>query len=339
MPCFVASSSSLRLFKTDLRVSLLSATRGLCLILVLCLPLSWLRVTFVLNTLIALKELFWIDMLSLDRHAPIQRRRLKSNPIPWLTPEIKKLMQVRDWHKKHAIKHNSSAYWELYKKLRHKVNSELRGQKSNYFMGKIKEHSQSNDIKGSWSLINSLLGRNKKMTNVTELIVDDVSIIDDRSIAESMNEYFISIGTKLADEIDSNSDYQNDDVTYANEFLESDSSSTNLFHFRTISVTSVALRLSKPLASKSTGMDNIPAKVLRITANIIAPSLTYIFNISLQSGIYVDDWKLAKIIPIYKSEDRKKCENYRPISILPVISKVYLLSFVETPRKFIIASQ
>ena len=70
-------------------------------------------------------------------------------------------------------------------------------------------------------------------------------------------------------------------------------------------------------------MDNIPAKVLKITANVIAPSLTYIFNASLESGIYVDSWKLAKIIPIYKSEDRKKCENYRSISILPVISKVF----------------
>ena len=89
----------------------------------------------------------WKDLFlqALDRHAPIQRRRLKSNPIPWLTPEIKKLMQVRDWHKKHAIKHNSSAHWELYKKLRNKVNSELRSQKSNYFIGKIKERSQSND--------------------------------------------------------------------------------------------------------------------------------------------------------------------------------------------------
>ena len=52
-------SFSLRLFKTDLLVSLLSATHGQCLIVVLCLPLSWLRVTFVLNTLIALKELFF----------------------------------------------------------------------------------------------------------------------------------------------------------------------------------------------------------------------------------------------------------------------------------------
>ena len=267
----------------------------------------------------------WKDLFlqALDRHAPIQRKRLKSNPIPWITPEIKKLMQARDWHKKRAIKHNSSVYWAQYKKLRNKVNTELPSQKSNYFIGKIKDRSQSNDVKGSWSLINSLLGRNKNKTNVTELIVDNVSIFDDRSIAESMNEYFISIGTKLADKIDSNSVYQNDDLTYAIESLETDSFSTILFHFRTISVNSVALRLSKLLASKSTGMDNIPAKVLKITANIIAPSLTYIFNISLESGIYVDDWKLAKVIPIYKSEDRKKCENYRPISILPVISKVF----------------
>ena len=51
-------SSSLRLFKTDLLVSLLSATHGQCLILVLCLPSGWLRVTFVLNTLIALRVIF-----------------------------------------------------------------------------------------------------------------------------------------------------------------------------------------------------------------------------------------------------------------------------------------
>ena len=97
---------------------------------------------------------------------------------------------MRDWYKKHAIKHNSSAHWNyIYKKLRGKVNTELRSQKFNYFIGKIKKRSQSNDVKGSWSLINSLLGKNKKMTNFTEFIVDDVSIFDDRSIAESMNEY------------------------------------------------------------------------------------------------------------------------------------------------------
>ena len=121
-------------------------------------------------------------------------------------------------------------------------------------------HTRSNNplLQGDPPTSDSL-GRYKNKTNATELIVDDVNIFDDRSIAESMNKYFISIGTNLADEIDSTSDYQNNDLTYANEFLETDSFSTNLFHFRTISVNSVALRQSKLLASKSTGMDNIPA--------------------------------------------------------------------------------
>jgi hypothetical protein len=74
--------------------------------------------------------------------------------------------------------------------------------------------------------------------------------------------------------------------------------------------------------NKSTGLDKIPAKILKLASDIIAPSLTFIFNLSLATGIYVDDWKRARVTPFYKSEDKKKFENYRPISILPIISKV-----------------
>ena len=66
-------------------------------------------------------------------------------------------------------------------------------------------------------------------------------------------------------------------------------------------------------------MDNLPAKILKISSYLIAPSLTAIFNMSPKSGIYIDEWKMARVIPIYKSENRRKCENYRPISILPII--------------------
>ena len=72
--------------------------------------------------------------------------------------------------------------------------------------------------------------------------------------------------------------------------------------------------------SKATGVGVIPAKILKLFSNIVSP-LTYIFNLSISTGIFVDDWK--KVIPIYKSEDRKKCENNRPISVLPIISKVF----------------
>ena len=75
--------------------------------------------------------------------------------------------------------------------------------------------------------------------------------------------------------------------------------------------------------SKSTGIDNLPAKILKLSADLIVPSLTYIFNLSLKCGEFVDEWKKARVTPIYKPGDKTKCENYRPISILPIVSKVF----------------
>ena len=81
--------------------------------------------------------------------------------------------------------------------------------------------------------------------------------------------------------------------------------------------------MSKLKLSKSTGVYNIPARVLKLSAEIITPSLTWIFNFSIKTGIYIDEWKKAWVLPISKSDDRQKCENYRPVSILPIINKIF----------------
>ena len=74
---------------------------------------------------------------------------------------------------------------------------------------------------------------------------------------------------------------------------------------------------------KSNGIYKILDKVLKISADIIAPSLTKIFKLSLPTSIFIGDWELARVQPMYKS-DRNKCENYRPISsVLPVVSKFF----------------
>ena len=85
-------------------------------------------------------------------------------------------------------------------------------------------------------------------------------------------------------------------------------------------------------------MDSIPARVLKISAEIISPSLTWIFNLCIKTGVYIDDWKKAWVVPIFKSEDRKKCENYRPISILPIISKIFERSVFNQLYEFLNAN-
>ena len=94
------------------------------------------------------------------------------------------------------------------------------------------------------------------------------------------------------------------------------------FHFCPIEIDNVYSTLRNLKANKSTGLDKIPAKILNIFAEIIPLFLTYSFNLSLLSGIYINEWKRARVTLIYQSEDNQS-ENYRQISILPIVSKVF----------------
>ena len=75
-------------------------------------------------------------------------------------------------------------------------------------------------------------------------------------------------------------------------------------------------------SNKATEPDRIPCRLLKETAQQIAPSLTQLHNLSLRLGVVPDEWKLAKIIPVHKKGEKQHVENYRPISLLSVLSKV-----------------
>ena len=74
--------------------------------------------------------------------------------------------------------------------------------------------------------------------------------------------------------------------------------------------------------NKATGPDEIPAKLLKETASIIAPSLCKLFNKSLRLGTVPEEWKLANVVPVFKKGSKDYTENYRPISLSSIVSKV-----------------
>ena len=106
----------------------------------------------------------------------------------------------------------------------------------------------------------------------------------------------MNIGPKLSAELDHDTLDLSDNLG---------TSPVTLFSLSEISEYEVFLLLSNLKTSKSTGMDSIPARVLKISAEIISPSLTWIFNLCIKTGVYIDDWKKAWVVPIFKSEDRK----------------------------------
>ena len=73
----------------------------------------------------------------------------------------------------------------------------------------------------------------------------------------------------------------------------------------------------------STGYDNISSKWLKYIGDIVSVPLSIIVNQSLCTGIFPDKFKIAKVIPLYKKQDEKIFWNYRPISLLSYVSKVF----------------
>ena len=91
----------------------------------------------------------------------------------------------------------------------------------------------------------------------------------------------------------------------------------------TLNESTVLAALKGLKVGKATGPDEIPAKLLKETASVIASSLCKIFNKSLQLGSLPSDWKLANVVPVHKKGAKDHVENYRPISLLPIVSKVF----------------
>ena len=81
--------------------------------------------------------------------------------------------------------------------------------------------------------------------------------------------------------------------------------------------------LTKIDEKKSVGLDNIPNRLLKIAADVVAPSLTAIFTGSINTEIFPQEWKESRVSPVYKSGARNDPSNYRPISVIPVIAKIF----------------
>ena len=256
----------------------------------------------------------WKNMLinCIDKHAPPRTKRVGKKKSPWITSELKKNMRKRDILKKKAKQTGDPLIWQQYKCLRNSTNNAIKKVKTRYFSDNLAINKK--DPKTTWKLINELNSRNvSSHKSISNIKVGEESINTPKEIAETFNHHFASVGEKLAFDIPLSAVEPDVYVVPAE----------TTFSIKSPNINAVYRKLKTLNIGKAAGLDRIPCKLLKIAAEVVAPSLTQIFDKIICTSIFPNEWKLARVTPIYKKGKKDDMDNYRPISVISVVAKIF----------------
>ena len=246
-------------------------------------------------------------------------------------------MHSRDYHLKKARLNNTQQDWSTYKRLRNTVTYSLKRSKANYYRTLLNESCDQPKL--FWKNIKKVFSTKSgnKETSSTMKIGD--TITNDKSlIANGFCNYFTNVAKSLLNKV--TTVYNRTWKVYDNEHMVNNINLKNSrFEFSNVSVSSIENQLKVIKTKKAAGPDNITATMIKDVSRELAYPLCFLINLSLQKGIFPSVEKVAKVTPIYKAEEKTLFDNYRPISVLNIVSKVIekviymqLIHYLETNK-------
>ena len=235
-------------------------------------------------------------------HAPLKKANIKHKAYkPWITSGLMNSMKVRDkLYKKWLITRNY-VFLNKYKLYRNKIaniNKIYRDRFYNDILSKL------DNTKKMWDNINLLINKKRPSSHIEKLLMDNKQYEQPLSISNCLNNFFCNVPSILASKLPKSN------KSLPLIFLRN----KNNFDFH-VSEIEIILLLENLDSNKSFGCDKIHPLLLPTAAFQIYHPLTFIFNLSINQGIFPDSMKLAKVVPIFKQGSRFMCNNYRPISV------------------------
>ena len=253
-----------------------------------------------------------------DKHAPIIRKRVKGRFCPWLTAEIRQKMNNRDKLLRKARKTQNETDWNNYRKLRNNCTNDIRLAKSNFNQNLLAENSKH--PRKFWQTIKQIFPvKSKSNAAPSRYLENETTNTRSTDPKEKVN-MFCNFFTNVASFLKRSSIHLKDFVWHyhKNNTLKTCKS----FRFGYVSVVFVRKELKKLKRHKATGCDDLPPGLLKDCADEISHPLHYLINLSLKTAEIPTEWKHALVTPIYKSGSSSKVDNYRPISIIPILAKI-----------------
>ena len=246
----------------------------------------------------------------------VKFNRRKHKKDPWITYGILNTVNHKNRLYKRLMKINRDTPLFMTKKqefnaYKNSLRKIINLAKNHYYSTQFQKNK--GDGKKTWETLDNVLHRKTSKSSPDAIQINDKLSTDKTEMADSFNTYFSTICA--TSEIDNPNNVPSHEV-YLNNPTEAE------FNFEHIDNVTVLHYINKLKPSHSCGHDNISSNVLKIIAMEVSPCLTLIINQVLSTGQFPKNLKTAKVIPIHKTGEKSLMKNYRPISILPVVSKI-----------------
>lgn len=255
----------------------------------------------------------WYNVFNkiLNKHAPMVTKRVKRDKQPeWFNNEIKQARLKREQYHRLGM-------WEEYKYWRNKTQQIIDKSKKTFYSDMVKNSKASKDL---WKCIQSL--NPSYQEKPFELKKENGEKSQNmKEVCETFNDFF----TSCVENLRNDNSTKNTNHTKLKQFIDKKLSDKDepKFSIPPITITELFDEMMKLDINKSTGLDNIGPKILKLSAPYIVAPLTYIFNRSIDTGIFPNVLKNAKVTPVFKAGEKDMATNYRPISVIPTIAKLF----------------
>ena len=242
------------------------------------------------------------------------RKKIKigyRNRLPWLTPAMK--ISIRNKNKLYvkSKKHCNEQNRKSYRDYRTALNRVLTKAERNYYEYRLNKNK--GDLAKSWRVLKEVIGSKRDCTDTNKFTVGNREVTDKLEIANLFNNYFINIGPSLDKKIPDN---------VRSPLYYMPSCNKESLYFQPVCSEEI-LSLTKQLKNSSAGPDSLSPSLLKRTIRHYIDPLVHVLNLSLQSGEVPEELKVSNIIPLFKEGDVKSVNNYRPISLLSALSKLF----------------
>jgi hypothetical protein len=237
------------------------------------------------------------------------KSRYKSRK-PWLTDGLKKAIKTKNKLYAKFVKSKSNTDLVAYNDYKKALRSILRRAERQHYDDLFLR--LRNNMRKSWDVIKEVMHIQRTSNPKIALMIDNKETSDPLEVANAFNSFFSKVGPNLASKIPR---CDRDPLSYIPYRRM-----TSMFTTPTDS-TEIS-DIIKSLNDSAAGPDGISSEIIKRSLQFTVPPLTHIVNLSLQQGVFPDEMKVAKVIPLFKSGDKTSVNNYRPISLLPVFSKI-----------------